>query len=86
MEKALTAFVKKGDPKATATITGTTPTDNYIAVDFQFTNFSGTTEDGEKVIAASGTGLADFWLRDGKWQFDKVVIDKKPFKVGETLK
>jgi outer membrane lipoprotein-sorting protein len=40
MEAALDRFIKNDNPNATATTVGITPSERYIAVDFQFTDFS----------------------------------------------
>lgn len=85
LEAALEKFIKKDNPSATATVTGITPSDRYVAVDFQFTNFSFTDKQGAKQTIPSGKGLADFWLRDGKWKFDKVVINDQSFPVDQEL-
>jgi hypothetical protein len=86
MQTALDKFIKKDNPGATASIVEFTPSERYIAADFQFTNFSLTDKQGAKQTIPSGKGLADFWLRDGKWVFDKVVINDQSFSVGEELK
>ena len=86
MQTALDEFIKKDNPGATAPIVELTPSERYIAADFQFTNFSFTDKEGVKQTIPSGKGLADFWLRDGKWVFDKVVINNQSFPVGEELK
>lgn len=86
MQTALDKFIKKDNPAATASIVQFTPSERYIAADFQFTNFSFTDKQGARQTIPSGKGLADFWLRDGKWVFDKVVINDQPFPVGEELK
>jgi hypothetical protein len=86
MQSALDRFIKKDSPGATASITEFTPSERYIAADFQFTNFSFTDKQGVKQTIPSGKGLADFWLRDGKWKFDKVVINDQSFPVDQELK
>lgn len=86
MQSALDRFIKKNNPAATASIVELTPSERYIAADFQFTNFSSTDKQGVKQTIPSGKGLADFWLRDGKWVFDKVVINDQSYPVGEELK
>jgi hypothetical protein len=86
MQTALDRFIKKDNPDATASIVGFTPSERYIAADFQFTNFSFTDKQGVKQTIPSGKGLADFWLRDGKWKFDKVIINDQPFPVDQELK
>ena len=86
MQTALDRFIKKDNSSATAPIVEFTPSERYIAADFQFTNFSFTDKQGVKQTISSGKGLADFWLRDGKWVFDKVVINDQSFPVGEEVK
>ena len=48
LETALDSFIKKDNPNATATTVGITPSDRYIAVDFQFTEFSYIDKQGVK--------------------------------------
>lgn len=86
MQTALNRFIQKNNPDATAPIVQFSPSERYIGADFQFTNFSFTDKQGAKQTIPAGKGLADFWLRDGKWVFDKVVINDQPFPVGEELR
>jgi hypothetical protein len=86
LDTALDSFIKKDNPNATATTVGITPSDRYIAVDFQFTDFSYLDKQGVKQTIPSGKGLADFWLRDGKWIFDKVIINDQSFPVSREVR
>jgi hypothetical protein len=75
------------DDDATAAIVDTTPSERYIAADFQFTNFSHNDKAGVKQTIASGKGLADFWRSpDGKWKLDKVTINGESFQVDQEIK
>jgi hypothetical protein len=87
MEIALDKFIKKDNPDATAAIVGTTPSERYIAADFQFTNFSYKDKAGVKQTIASGKGLADFWRSpDGTWKLDKLTINGESFQVDQEIK
>lgn len=86
MQTALDRFIKKDNPGATASIVEFSPSERYIGADFQFTNFSFTDQQGLKQTIPSGKGLADFWLQDGKWKFDKVVINDQSFPVDQEMK
>jgi hypothetical protein len=86
LETALDSFIKKDNPNATATTVGITSSDRYIAVEFQFTDFSYTDKRGVRQTIPSGKGLADFWLRDGKWIFDKVIINDQSLPVSREVK
>lgn len=87
MQSALDSFIKKDSPTATAPIVEfESLNERYIAADFQFTNFSFADKQGVKQTILSGKGRADFMLKEGKWNFDAVIINDQSISVKQELK